>query len=253
MITAGTYGAPNWVDLSTHEVTGALAFYGRLFDWTIEKSHTPMGDYFIGHVDGNQVAGMMQAAPEMGDMAMWTTFIYVEDVDATTKRVADAGGVVLEKPFDIPGGRVGVVADPTAAMFGVISGEHIEGTWFSRDPGRVSWVETLTRDPARSEGFYTAVFDWKAETRDMGEVMYTTFSLDDEPVAGMMTMPDAVPREAPAHWAVYFTVGNCEATIELATDLGGLALGPAMETDLGSFAVLQDPQGAVFQIMDYNE
>ncbi|MEA1903233.1 MAG: VOC family protein [Actinomycetota bacterium] len=253
MITASTYGAPNWVDLTTPDIEAATTFYRRLFDWDVETSVTPMGDYHIGKVDGMQVAGMMQATPEMGDMPAWTVFINIENIDETIDRARAAGGTILQEPIDIPDGQVAVVADPAGAMFGLYSGIRPDEVWISRDAGRVSWVETLTRDPTASEGFYIAVFDWKAETQDYERTRYTTFMLDDEQVAGMMMMPDSVPSEAPSHWAVYFTVDDCDQAVERAIELGGKALGPVMEFDMGRFAVMSDPQGAVFQLMEYAE
>lgn len=254
MITAGTFGAPNWVDLATPDVEAATALYSCLFGWEIEKTASPMGDYFIGKIAGQQVAGMMEQTPDMSGMpAMWTTFFFVEDLDETVKRVEAAGGAILQKPFAIPDGRVAVAADPTGAMFGLITWPAPEGVWLSREPGAVSWVETLTRDPAASEGFYTVVFDWKAETQDTGVTRYTTFMLDGDPVAGMMVMPDTVPADAPAHWSVYFTVAECEPVVKLAMELGAEVLTPIMEIEIGRFAVLEDPQGAVFELMEYSD
>lgn len=254
MITAGTYGAPNWVDLATPDVGAATTFYSRLFGWNIEETRSPMGAYFIATIGGQQVGGLMGQPPDMTGMpAMWTVFFYVEDIDDTITRAEGAGGSVLQAPMDIPEARVAVVADPTGAMFGIISGPRPEGVWLTRKAGGISWVETLTRDPAASEGFYTAVFDWKAETQDFEGTVYTTFLLDDEPVTGMMMMPDSVPTEAPAHWLAYFTVADCEPTVKKALELGGKALGPIMEIGMGRFAVLEDPQGAVFQVMEYTD
>lgn len=253
MITAGTYGAPNWVDLSTPDIDAALDFYGKLFDWEIEASESPMGMYHIGYVRGQQVAGMMQNAPEMGDVAAWTTFFNVEDIDEAVARIEGAGGHILEEPFDLPDARIAVAADPPGAMFGLFSGPKIEGVWLSTEPGAVSWVETLSRDPSASESFYAAVFDWKAETQDTEGTSYTTFMLDDDPVAGMMMMPDEVPLEAPSHWSVYFTVSNCEESVKKAVESGGTVLVPTREIEMGRFAVLADPHGASFDLMEYYE
>jgi predicted enzyme related to lactoylglutathione lyase len=67
----------------------------------------------------------------------------------------------------------------------------------------------------------------------------------------MMPMPAEVPAEAPAHWAVYFAVDECDASAARTADLGGSILHPAQAIAMGHFAVLEDPQGAVFQLMDY--
>jgi predicted enzyme related to lactoylglutathione lyase len=51
----------------------------------------------------------------------------------------------------------------------------------------------------------------------------------------------------PSHWLVYVAVEDCDGTMEKAKRLGGRALTDAMDVPgVGRFAVLQDPQGAVF-------
>jgi len=252
LITANTHGAPNWVDLATSDIDAATRFYRDLFDWTIEKTTSPMGDYFIGKADDQQVGGMMEVDPGLAETPpMWTTFFNVDNVDDMAVKVEATGGSVLQDPFDIPEARIAIVADPTGAMFGLFGGPEIEGVWMTRQNGGVCWVETMTRDPAASESFYAAVFDWKAETQISEGMAYTTFLLDDEPVAGMMLMPDEVGPEVPAHWGIYFTVDDCAETVKLALELGGQVLRPTKAIEMGLFAVLADPQGAVFQVMDF--
>lgn len=254
MINAGTNGAVTWVDLSTPDPVAAVAFYRELLGWSdVEESDTPMGRYYIGKVGANQAGGVMGHGPEMaGAPAMWSTFIYADDIEASVAKAEELGGTILEKPFDIPGdARVAVVADPTGAMFGMFAGPQIEGEFYSEDPGRVCWAELLTRDPTTAEAFYAGLFGWEATTDDSSGTAYTVFKLGDEMVAGMMRLPDQVPAEAPAHWAVYFAVDDCVATEARAVELGGAVLVPTMSIDMGKFAVLADPHGASFDIMEY--
>lgn len=256
MIGAGIHGAVTWVDLSTPDVASAVHFYRELLGWTdVEESETPMGQYFIGMVGDRRVGGLMGQGPELsGNPAMWTTFIYADDIDATVAKVDEVGGTVLEKPFDIPGGaQVAVVADSTGAMFGLFAGPAIEGEYFSREVGGVSWVELLTRAPDVAEGFYADLFGWKAETSSATGTTYTTFLMGEEMVAGMMMMPDQVPAGAPNHWGAYFTVADCHLAEAQAVELGGQILVPTRILDMGKFAVLADPQGAGFNIMEYAE
>jgi predicted enzyme related to lactoylglutathione lyase len=211
-----------------------------------------MGDYHVATVDGQQVCGMMKQPAEMeGAPAGWTVFFHVEDIDETVESVGAAGGRVLEPPFEIPGGaRVSVVTDPTGAMFALISGEPSgEGAWYSMVPGAVCWTETMTRDTEASAKFYRTVFGWETAADEGG---YTTFLLNGEGIAGLLPMPDELPTEAPAHWSVYFTVESCEVTERAAVDLGGSVLVEATEVEIGHFAVLEDPAGAKFDIMDFS-
>lgn len=246
-----TFNAPNWADLSTPDVDASIEFYGDLLGWEFATDVTAMGEYHVASVDGRDVCGLMEHPPEMhGAPAMWTVFFHVEDIDDMIVRIGAAAGRVLEPPFEIPNGaRVSVAADPTGAMFALMSGEApVEGTWYSMVPGSVCWAETITRDAESSAGFYRQVFGWETEHDEGGHI---TFLMKGERIAGLVPMPDEMPPEAPAHWAVYFTVDSCEVTERTAVDLGGGVLVESMPTEIGHFAVLEDPSGAPFEIMDF--
>jgi uncharacterized protein len=251
MSEAATNGAPNWVDLSVPNVQAAARFYRDLLGWTVDKHPSPMGDYYIGTAGGREVGGMM-AAPlqNAGEPAVWTVLFSVADVDRTVKAVEGAGGAVLEAPFDLPAARMAIVADPAGATFGVISHEGPVDAWLSSTSGAVCWVELLTRDPAAALDFYAKVFGWQASTESYGDVPYTTLSLDGELVAGAMPMPGEVPGEVAGVWSVYFAVDDCAATERRAEELGGEVVKSTTPLSDGRFAVLEDPQGGTFQIMD---
>lgn len=252
MVVASRHGAVNWVDLSTPDPEGAASFYEHLLGWSMEKTPTPMGEYYVGKVGDREAAGLMAQSPDLEGMpAMWTVYFTVDDIDAAVAAVTVAGGSVMAPPFEIPdGARVAVVADPTGGMFGLITATGEEGEYVSSETGALDWVELLTRDPATAEAFYRQVFGWEAATDDYSGTRYTVFSLDGEEVAGMMLMPDEVPAEAPAHWSVYFAVGDCRAAETTVDELGGLVLRPTMDMPDGRFAVMADPQGATFQVME---
>lgn len=252
MITANTRCAPNWVDLATSDIESAVAFYEALFGWITEQSSTPLGDYYMAKTDGHQVAGMMQSDPKSDmDESSWTVFFNVEDVDDMAAAIVAAGGAMLQAPFDIPEARIAVVADPLGAEFGLFAGPDIDGIWMSPRLGGVCWVETMNRDALAAESFYATVFGWKAETQSTDSIDYTVFMLDGDPVAGMIQMPDEMDASVPAHWGVYFTVPDCADVVERAVALGGSVLRPVTDTEMGPFAVLADPEGAVFEVMEF--
>lgn len=251
-VDPGTHGAPSWVDLNTPDIEGATRFYAELFGWTMTRSESPMGVYFIASVDGVEVCGMMaQDASVAGMPAIWTTFFTVDDVEATLDKVSAASGRVLQPAFEIPGGaHVGVAADPSGAMFAVISGgPRPYGAYLSPRPGAVGWVELLTRDPVAVAPFYRDVFGWTAVLDDTSE--YTQFVLDGTPACGMLPMPPDVPGEAPSYWATYFSVTDCESTQRRCEELGGRVLLPTMDVGGMRFAVLADPQGATFDVIEF--
>lgn len=246
-----THGTPAWMDLSTSDVEAAIGFYTALLGWTVTRAQTPMGLYAIGAVGELEVGGMMEPVPVEGMPAFWTVFFTVDDVDATVAAVEAAGGTVLEPAFDLPDARIAVVADPTGATFGLIRGLRADGAYLDQGPGTVRWVELLTRDLAAAETFYAQLFGWKATT-DGGDDEgggYTIFSLDDAELTGMMLMPEQVPAEVPAYWSAYFAVGDVAASVARSAELGGSVVVAPMEVDGDRFAVLEDPQGAVFGLL----
>ena len=254
MIDAGTYGSINWVDLSTPDVAASAAFYDTLLSWDSTKSVTPMGEYTVAKVGEREVAGMMEQDPAMADSPpVWTLFFYIEDMDATLTKVKAAGGTVLEAPFDIPDGpRICVVADPTGAMLALLAGgARPEGEYFFTSPGAVCWFELLTDGIASAEAFYTSVFGWDASTVAVGAGGYTMFTLGGEDVAGMKPLPGGEPDSAVPNWITYFVVADCAVAEESAAALGGAVLRTATEIPEGKYAVLADPHGATFAVMEY--
>ena len=73
--------------------------------------------------------------------------------------------------------------------------------------------------------------------------MRTTFG-------GMIDITDRVPAEVPAHWLVYFTVEDAEATVAKANGRRRRGMfGPTEIARSARFAVLKDPYGAVFAVI----
>src|SRR5512139_3101617 len=119
-------GMPNWADLATSDMSGAVDFYTNVFGWTPQVSPEPeAGGYTRFMIDGKAVAG---AGPTImqGQPTAWTVYFATADVDATTAKVQQAGGQVLLPPMDvITYGRMAVYRDPGGAAFAVWqAGEH---------------------------------------------------------------------------------------------------------------------------------
>ena len=64
-----------------------------------------------------------------------------------------------------------------------------------------------------------------------------------------MSRPPQLPAEVPDYWGVYFAVADIEATVAKLKKLGGsVHVGP-MAIEPGTFAMVADPQGAMFNVM----
>lgn len=255
-MTSYAPGTPCWVDLASPDLDGSIEFYGALFGWEVPESENPeeTAGYRRANLGGNSAAGMMPTM-QAGQPPAWTTYVSVDDADATAAAVREAGGKILAEPMDVLDlGRMAVISDPTGAAFGVWQPGSFAGAERVNEPNTFSWNELNTRDPDAAKAFYAAVFGWAAVDQDMGDAgTYATWrreeaAPDGESLGGLLDMRGRVPEEVPANWLTYFTVEDLDATMEKAKDLGAnLMFGP-MELPMGRLAILTDPHGAAFGI-----
>ncbi len=114
--------------------------------------------------------------------------------------------------------------------------------------GAFSWNELITTDPKAAAEFYSKLFGWTSEVMHMECMDYTIVKTGDRQVGGIM----AAPAGAPAGWKSYVTVDNIDETAKLAESLGGkLCVPPTNIPDVGRFAIIIDPQGAVIAAITY--
>ena len=58
------------------------------------------------------------------------------------------------------------------------------------------------------------------------------------------------PEGTPSHWLVYFGVASTDAAVAAATGGGGQLLAPAFDSPFGRLAILADPAGASFAVIE---
>ena len=170
----------------------------------------------------------------------------MDSVDDAVAKVEAAGGKVAMAPFDVmDAGRMAFVMDPSGAPVALWQANQHIGATLVNEPGTLNWNELITTDPA-APAFYQHVVGLTTSTMDMGGGEYTLFEADGQMVGG--TTPPQMPG-TPNHWHVYFGVADADATVAKATELGGSVLVPPFDTPVGRMAVIGDPQGAVFSII----
>jgi predicted enzyme related to lactoylglutathione lyase len=111
--------------------------------------------------------------------------------------------------------------------------------------GHFVWHELMTSDTQSAGDFFAKVIGWKTKAHDKS---YTMFVGKSGPLAGLMTLPeDAKAMGTPPSWMTYIGTPDVDETARQAASLGGKVLRqPADIPKIGRFAILQDPQGAVF-------
>jgi len=125
---------------------------------------------------------------------------------------------------------------------------------------RIGHVELMTPDTARAREFYGSVFNWEFREEEMpnlgatpgGSVegppfKYTLIDAGRFPTGGMVPMVGPDWEHIPPHWTMYVVVDDLAATVATCKQLGGSAHHDEIRLEgVGKFAILEDPQGAVF-------
>ncbi len=250
MTTRDSYapGTPNWVDLGSPDPAASAAFYSRLFGWTIEEGSEESGGYRMCMLRGRPVAGL---GHQQGDGVWWTTYVSVDDADATAAAVEAAGGTVVLPPMDVlDAGRMAVFTDPGGAAFSVWQPNQHIGAGIVNEHGALTWNELNTSDVETAKRFYGAVFGWTFDAMPMPDGDYHTFNVGSDAVGGMTPFADDMPAEAPDHWLVLFHVDDVDAACSTVEAEGGSSILPPFDAPgVGRIAIVRDPHGAAFSLI----
>jgi predicted enzyme related to lactoylglutathione lyase len=234
-------GTPTWVDLGSPGVERAAQFYGELFGWTADPGPEEAAGYRMCLLDGAPVAGLGPA--QSPGTPFWSMYVSVADADETRDRVVKAGGNVLVEPTETTGlGRFAVFTDPVGAQVSVWQPMLHHGSGRVDEPGTMAWHELLTDSPDEAAAFYGSVFGWEQEE--------TGFTLGGVGVAGLFAAPE---EGAPSRWLVHFAVADPEASAAQVIALGGNVNTLPTDDPAGRYAIVADPDGAVFGLVASQE
>src|SRR5215208_2609441 len=163
-----------WVGLATSDPVVASSFYGSLFGWEGEDlSAGAAGSFTMLRLGGKDVAILYRQMPEAraaGAPPHWTSFISVEDADATAARANELGGAaVFREPFDVlDAGRVAAIRDPTGAIVSLWQPRSRIGAALVNDVGALCWNELATTDVERAKTFFSDLLGWAYEPAEGG-------------------------------------------------------------------------------------
>jgi predicted enzyme related to lactoylglutathione lyase len=247
-------GTFSWPELSTSDQKAGTAFYRDLFGW--EVNDQPMGPgetYSMFQMRGKPVAAAYTMRPEekqSGAPPHWNNYVTVKSADDSTNKAQSLGGRVLAPPFDVMDvGRMAVLQDPTGAVFQVWEPKKHIGAMILGEPGALCWTELTTSDLKAAETFYTGLFGWAPKHGNAGGMEYTEMSNNGQPGVGMMPKPPGMPAHIPSYWMPYFMVTDVDASAARAKQLGAQLMVPPQDIpNVGRFAIVSDPQNAVFAI-----
>ncbi len=243
-----------WFDANSSDPAATKAFYGELFGWRAEPFDGPSEiAYDVFKAGDAYIGGTSKLDPQSGAPSHWLTHLEVENVDEAVALTERSGGKIVVPPYDMPTvGRSAIVMDPGGAYFGLFKPES-EIPDPSMAPNTFVWNELYTGDVDKALKYYEKLAGWTYESFDMGEQgVYHVGGGPEDKWVGLMKFPPNAP-EIP-YWQPYVAVADTDASVEKAKTLGGQAIfGPMDIPDVGRFAILQDPTGAMLAIIRFQE
>ncbi|MEM7482197.1 MAG: VOC family protein [Acidobacteriota bacterium] len=114
----------------------------------------------------------------------------------------------------------------------------------------IQYTELHTPDTAAATTFYTELFGWQPKVSETPVGPYTEISNGDGPIGGIFSRPEG----GEPHWLIYVNTDDVESSVAHARKLGASILQDKQEVpEMGWYAILEDPQGAVFALWQSRE
>lgn len=254
-------GSHIWYELMTSDPDGAKRFYEAVIPGLEVGDRLPGDqDYrIVNRSDGGSLGGVLGLTDEMrshGAKPIWMGYVGADDVDATVRDIGAKGGKVLMPAFDIPQGRIAMVADPQGNPFYIMKPippagrEDEQSDVFSpTEEQRVAWNELTTADPVAARAFYGELFGWTSEEfMPMGELGEYRFLAHQGTTIGAVSA--CVPDGGPPGWRYYVRVPSISRAVEAVASGGGsVSMGPHEVPGGDHIIIGQDPQGAEFALV----
>jgi hypothetical protein len=109
--TAATPPGLAHLELHTHDVAAASAFYREVLGWRTERIESRWGVYHALRLGDGLDGGIIGCGAQP---ARWLPYVDVQRVDAATERARSLGASVLLAPREGPAGWRSVVSEPAA-------------------------------------------------------------------------------------------------------------------------------------------
>lgn len=125
----------------------------------------------------------------------------------------------------------------------------------NRHAGRIVWHDLLTNTPEASRTFYSELFGWEFEAPgiDLGfgtERSYMIIRHDGRIIGGMVDTNALGRKENISQWVTTMSVVDVDRAVSGVVDAGGKVLtAPVVLQDRGTLAVIEDPTGALFALI----
>lgn len=244
-------GAPAWTDITVPDLQVARDFYGALFGWEFEVGGPETGGYTQAFAHGHRVAGLSEPmGEEPAPPPAWCLYLATQDADAAVARALELGAQVVFPVMQVMEfGRMAILTDPTAAVFGLWEPGTHNGWEVVDEPGSPAWSELMSHDQPAAVRFYAELFGHTVEDMSTDDFQYASLHHDGAAVVGVGGYGASVDAAVPAAWTLYFASADVDASVARVVEGGGAVVRPPEDTPYGRLALVSGPFGEVFALI----
>ena len=246
-----------WADLVTPDLAAAEKFYGTLFGWTFRSIHAGNSDYAVAMLDGRPLAGLLEKAVPSGSrhQSAWLTFLAASDVDGIKRSALAHGAKVVAADRSYPmRGEQCVLSDPEGAVFALLASSSGDPPDYLPAVGEWIWSSLHAKDAGAEAAFYQQLFNYDVfeAPSDDGQV-HLILSSDNYARVSANDLAQGSARRHP-HWLNFVRVADAAEAAAKVRALGGRVLvEPRADRHGGMLAVVADPAGAPFGLMEWSD
>lgn len=250
-------GKPIFAELVTPNLAQVEPFYASLLGWSFRDIPGRRSRYAEAFLNGGPVAGLVERALPAGvrRQSAWLSFFATTDVDAAERAALEAGGRVLVRPHDLATrGREAILADPEGAVFAMLASSSGDPPDLLSAGGDWIWRSLITTDPQAAGAFYQKVFGYQLFALPQAPGgQHLLLASEGYARASVNPMPPGRPSPHP-DWIAYVRVDNAAAASAKVAALGGRVLvEPRIDRQGGMIAVVADPLGAPFGLLEWSD
>jgi uncharacterized protein len=246
-----------WADLVTPDLAAAEKFYAGLFGWTFQPVRAGEVNYAVAMLEGRPIGGLVEKAIPAGQhqQSAWLTFLATSDVDSVKKLAVSHGAKVLADIKSYPmRGRQCVLSDPEGAVFALLASSSGDTPDYLPASGDWIWSSLHAKDAGAEAAFYQNLlgYDVFDQPSDDG-LEHLVLSTDNYARASANDLAQGSAHRR-SHWLNFVRVENAADTAAKVVAMGGRVLvEPRVDRHGGMLAVVADPAGAPFGLMEWSE
>ena len=113
--------------------------------------------------------------------------------------------------------------------------------------GEIVWIDLITNDARANKKFFSNLLGWSFKNHEAYDVALS----GTKPVSGIIEDQELLKGSKTSYWVVSASVKDAVATAKKIKSKGGKVLSEPMEiSGRGTVALVEDPQGAFFSVLE---